>query len=178
MVSFNPVFSFIFVVLITAFGAVNVSAQEAAKKPAEKTPAAAWQVNCSPTSDPNILACQMVQNLTLAKTGQRLLTVVIKPQPKHEKKEPAIVLSLPHGLFLPAGVSLQVDDGKKTTLAVRTSDKNGAYTATALNKDFVTALKAGNVLKVTMTANNKKPVAVSVSLIGFTAAFNKIGSGS
>ncbi len=178
MISLNPVSSFFLVVLITVFGSVPVSAQEAAKKPAEKKPVAAWQVNCSPTSDPNILACQMVQNLTLAKTGQRLLTVVIKPQPKHEKKEPAIVLSLPHGLFLPSGVSLQVDDGKKTTLAIRTSDKNGAYTATALNTDFITAMKAGNAMKVTMTANNKKPITVSVSLLGFTAAFNKINSGS
>jgi invasion protein IalB len=129
-------------------------AQDVAKKPQDKVEKAAWQVSCNPTDNPNVLSCQMMQNLTLAKTGQRLLAVVIRPQPKHQKKEPAILLTLPHGLYLPAGVKLQIDDAKPINLAIRTSDKNGTYTAMSLNIDLVGALKKGNTLKVTMTANN------------------------
>ncbi|TIT56731.1 MAG: invasion associated locus B family protein, partial [Mesorhizobium sp.] len=106
-----------------------VRAEDAAK-PAQPQPTDAnpWAVNCSSGATNTELQCQLSQNLTEAKTGQRVLTVTVRRD--NANGSLAMLLALPHGLFLPSGASYQVDQGQKTTIAIQTSDQNGAYAAT------------------------------------------------
>ncbi|WP_246672379.1 MULTISPECIES: invasion associated locus B family protein [unclassified Mesorhizobium] len=143
-------------------------------KPAETKPADAnpWVVNCSSGSTGTELQCQVSQNLTEAKTGQRVLTVTVRRQ----QGTPgfAMLLALPHGLFLPSGTSYQIDSGKKVTIAIQTSDQNGAYAATPLAPDLLKAMRSGATLNVGMESVTRKPVTIPVSLKGFGAAVDKL----
>ncbi|WP_254633872.1 invasion associated locus B family protein [Mesorhizobium sp. GbtcB19] len=143
-------------------------------KPAETKPADAnpWVVNCSSGSSGTELQCQVSQNLTEAKTGQRVLTVTVRRQQGAQGF--AMLLALPHGLFLPSGTSYQIDGGKKTTIAIQTSDQNGAYAATPLAPDLLKAMRSGTTLNIGMESVTRKPVTIPVSLKGFGATIDKL----
>ncbi|ADV10067.1 invasion associated locus B family protein [Mesorhizobium sp. M7A.F.Ca.US.001.01.1.1] len=144
---------------------------ESNAKPADANP---WAVNCSSGSATTELQCQLSQNLTEAKTGQRVLTVTVRRD--NGNGSLAMLLALPHGLFLPSGASFQIDQGQKTTIAIQTSDQNGAYAATPLSADLIKAMKSGTNLNIGMESVTRKPVTIPVSLAGFTAAVAKLES--
>jgi invasion protein IalB len=139
---------------------------------APEKPVNAWVVNCASGANAGALECQMSQNLTEAKTGQRVLTVTIRKQAKDGAL--AMLLALPHGLFIPAGASYQIDAGEKKSVAIQTSDQNGAYAAVPLDAALVAALKTGTNLNIGMESVTRKPVAIPLSLNGFTAAIDKL----
>ncbi|WP_246135826.1 invasion associated locus B family protein [Mesorhizobium intechi] len=145
--------------------------KELGPRPAD---ANAWAVNCSSGSATGELQCQVSQNLTEAKTGQRVLTVTVRRD--NGNGGFAMLLALPHGLFLPSGVGYQVDKGQKVVIAIQTSDQNGAYAATPLSPELVKAMKAGTNLNIGMESVTRKPVTIPVSLAGFTTAIAKLES--
>ena len=157
-----------------ALSIVTGSAFAEDAKPAEPKPAEAnpWVVNCTSGSASADLQCQASQNLTESKTGQRVLTVTIRRQT--DQAGLAMLLALPHGLFLPAGASYQIDAGKKVSVVIQTSDQNGAYAAAPLTPELITAMKAGTNLNIGMESVTRKPVTIPVSLAGFTAAIDKL----
>lgn len=143
-------------------------------KPAETKPSDAnpWVVNCSSGSTGTELQCQVSQNLTEAKTGQRVLTVTVRRQ--QGAAGFAMLLALPHGLFLPSGTSYQIDGGRKATVAIQTSDQNGAYAAVPLAPELIKAMRSGTTLNIGMESVTRKPVTIPVSLKGFGAAIDKL----
>ncbi|CAN7614490.1 invasion associated locus B family protein [Aminobacter sp. LjRoot7] len=155
--------------LLFAGSAFAQEAKPAEAKPVEANP---WAVNCASGATINELQCQVSQNLTESKTGQRVLTVTIRKE--NAKGGLAMLLALPHGLFLPSGASYQIDQGEKVTVAIQTSDQNGAYAAAPLTPELITAMKAGTNLNVGMESVTRKAVAIPVSLAGFTAAIDKL----
>lgn len=155
-------------------------AEETSKKskPAAKKPAAAkkkaspWAVQCGQDKKSGKKFCRMQQNLRYKKTGQRLLSVIIQPQTIEPKL--AILLSLPHGLYLPAGTAFKIDDGTTNKMLIETCDVEGCYASGGLNEKLIDAMKKGEKMLVGFQASNKKPITIPISLTGFTAAFNKI----
>lgn len=135
---------------LAAGPALAEDARPAQPKPAESNAKTAdanpWAVNCSSGSATTELQCQVSQNLTEAKTGQRVLTVTVRRD--NGNGSLAMLLALPHGLFLPSGASFQIDQGQTTTIAIQTSDQNGAYAATPLSADLIKAMKSGTNLNI------------------------------
>lgn len=168
----------LWLVLSAAGPALTEDAKPAQPKPADANakPADAnpWAVNCSSGSATAELQCQVSQNLTEAKSGQRVLTVTVRRD--NGNGGLAMLLALPHGLFLPSGASFQIDQGQKTVLAIQTSDQNGAYAATPLSADIIKTMKSGTNLNIGMESVTRKPVTIPVSLAGFTAAVAKLES--
>lgn len=149
-------------------------AQEAPDAGKGDRPANAWTINCGSTSNATTLECQMVQNLTEQKTGQRVLTVTLRKQPKDGAF--SMLLALPHGLYIPAGATWQVDDGERKPAPVQTSDQNGAYAAVVLDAAGLKALKAGTTLNIGMESATRKPITIPVSLTGFSAVIDKLAA--
>lgn len=87
-----------------------------------------------------------------------------------------MLVALPHGLFLPGGLSMQIDDGKARQSAIQTSDAKGVYAALPVTSDMLARLKAGNSLKVSMNNVQRRKLTIPVSLTGFTAAVEKLQS--
>lgn len=148
------------------------SAQENPDKPAQPPAVNSWTINCGSTTDVNKLECQMSQSLTEAKTGQRVLTVTIRKQGADAAR--GMILQLPHGIYLPAGATYQVDQGEKTPAVIQTADQNGSYVAVPLADALVNALKRGTTLNVGMETANRAPITLPVSLTGFAATYDKL----
>ena len=136
-------------------------------------PADPWMVNCTSAGTASDLRCQASQNLTEKKTGQRVLTVTVRKE-GGEKDGYAMLFALPHGLFLPAGVSYRIDGGPEAKAAIQTSDRNGTYAVVAVSDALLTAMKAGTKMDVGMQSVSRKTVVIPVSLSGFTAAVDKL----
>lgn len=150
------------------------AAPAAAPDAAAGGPQNAWVINCSTGAGGTDLDCQMSQLLTDTNTGQRVLTVTIRKDAAQGGM--AMLVALPHGLFLPAGASYQIDTGKAVPVAIQTSDQNGSYAAAPMDAAMIGALKAGTTLNIGMESVSRQPVVIPVSLAGFTAVIDKLQS--
>ena len=157
---------------ISAVAHAQDAAPVAAPGTAAAAPQNAWVINCSTGAGGTELDCQMSQLLTDTKTGQRVLTVTIRKDAAQGGM--AMLVALPHGLYLPAGATYQIDAGKAVPVAIQTSDQNGSYAAAPMDATLIGALKAGTTLNIGMESVSRQPVVIPVSLAGFTAVIDKL----
>ncbi|MAA97179.1 MAG: invasion associated locus B family protein [Stappia sp.] len=158
---------------VLALGAAPGYAQTApAAGDGATAPAENWVVQCGEAKEGAPKQCRALQNIVMKDSGQRLLTVVVEPRegaPNH-----AIVVALPHGVFLPAGAVIKIDDGAEQKMVIQTSDANGAYAGMAISDEMLAAMKKGQRLVIGFKTAQQQDLAIPVTLIGFTAAYNKL----
>lgn len=126
-----------------------------------------WVVQCADAGN-QANRCQMAQTLTADGTGQHVMTMIVRPADGADGL--AALVRLPHGLYLPGGIALRVDGSAPMTALIQTSDASGVYASVPLPADIVDAMKAGRSLTVAMQSVKREPIALDVSLAGFTAA--------
>ena len=84
------------------------------------------------------------------------------------------MLHLPHGLFLPAGTTFQIDKGKVESLAIQTCDAKGCYAGAPVTKDMLATLQKAEKLIVTFQNLQKQTITVPMPLAGFGEAYQKL----
>jgi invasion protein IalB len=139
-------------------------------KPEAQTQPPTWRVACDNSGKD--FDCRVSQTIFLQKTGQRLLSVVVHRASKAE--DPALMLHLPHGLFLPAGTTIQIDQGKLENLVIQTCDDKGCYAGAPVTKDILSALQKAEKLNVTFQDLQKQTITVPMPLAGFAEAYQKL----
>lgn len=141
-----------------------------------ETPQNNWSVNCGAgeTAD-SPLVCQMVQNVVVVESNQRLLTVVIRPQ--KEAANYMLTLALPHGVDFLKGVEVVIDDKKAFTVPVQTSNAQGAFSNLPISDALLADLKSGSSMKFSFQSMSGQTFAVPISLIGFSTAYQKLSAG-
>ncbi|MFM8746601.1 MAG: invasion associated locus B family protein [Aestuariivirga sp.] len=142
-----------------------------AEQPAQ--PRVNWVSNCNAPSRLVPLSCSMDQRVLLRDTGQQLGRAAIQTSGP-EPRTAGLLLHLPLGLAIEAGVSVVVDADTPVKLAVQTCDASGCYAASQLQGELLTAMQRGRELKVTFEDLQRKPITVSFTLEGFTDAYNGI----
>lgn len=146
-------------------------AQEAAPAPEPK-----WSAQCVSPARSAAPDCSMQQSAVMTQTGQLLAAVTVRVP--GENPAPQLLLQVPAGLFLPAGVVMQIDDKPAQTLPLDTCDQNGCYVTRPLDDALLAAFKAGRKLQVTVQNFSKRPIAIPFVLDGFTASYQNIQSAS
>lgn len=116
----------------------------------------------------------MTQVLTIAQTNDFLMRVEIVPPGVNGNTNAGIRLTLPHGVLIPPGVSIRVDDGQTFRVPFQLSDSAGLYTTQPLGADMLAAMKAGSMLTVGLVLSDGSKREIPASLAGFTLAYNKI----
>ena len=107
-----------------------------------------------------------------ANSGQFVAAVAVRLRP--DAREPVMTIRIPVGLYLPAGLNINVDDGKPLPVPLQTCDQQGCYGETSLNAAFLAALKGGKRLSLTFQNMAKSNVVLLVPLENFADAFQKI----
>lgn len=138
----------------------------------KKPPETNWSARCVTGAGGQTSACHVIQRIKRNKTGALLMSVLVELPVK--TLEPELKLNLPLGLYLPAGTTLQVDRTPTREIQIETCDVKGCYAGIGLDEDMLTALKRGNTMTVTFQNVARQPIAIPVTLVGFTAAFAKI----
>jgi invasion protein IalB len=151
-------------VLIAAVAANAAPAQQA-----PESPPAAWRVECS--GDGKTLDCRAVQQVFHRESRQLLVSVAVRPAA--DGKSGAMVMTLPLGLNLTEPVLVKVDNGTPERQAIQTCTNVGCFVAMTLTDKLIAAMRTGADLKITVQDANKKPVEMSLPLLGFGLAFDK-----
>lgn len=152
-----------------------------AQKPSNKTqetpqsgtqPPSGWETTCTSSGRGTNPDCKIEQTIVVTKTQQRILSVLVRvPAESHT---PAMMIHLPLGLFLPAGITLQLDQQMSLQLNVQTCDANGCYSGTPISENMLTAMKTGKHLTVSFQSLAKQTMSVPVPLVGFAEAYQKV----
>lgn len=147
-----------------------LSAQEAGETGNKRPPE--WIAACVAAGRAAPADCTLEQRLLLADSGE--LAAAVKIRVPDSPRQPAMVLHLPQGLFLPAGVNLRVDEGKAVNLQLQTCDGRGCYAGMVVTDELLGAMKAGSSLHLGVQNVQKQRFDIVLSLLGFTAGYEKI----
>jgi invasion protein IalB len=152
-------------------GPVAAQEGEVAPVPAPaQQPAAKWAVPCD--GQAGAIDCRVVQTLLVKGTRQLLMSVTVR-KPK-DAESAAMMFHLPHGIYLPAGIRVKIDDGKAGDHPVQTCDQRGCYVGMTLPPALLGEMKKGSKMVVGMQDLSKRPMDVTVGLEGFAEAFKKL----
>ena len=155
----------------------NQVAQKSPKKTQETQqpgaqPPLGWETKCTGEGRGKTLDCKIEQTIIVTKTQQRVLSVLVRVPA--ESRTPAMMIHLPLGLFLPAGITLQLDQEMSLKLNVQTCDANGCYSGTPISENMLAAMKTGKRLTVSFQNLAKQTMSIPVPLAGFAEAYQKI----
>ena len=137
---------------------------------------AAWRVEC--TGDGKILDCRAVQQLfqRIPNQGDRLLVAVLVRRPADPKAPAQMTMQLPLGLNLTEAVQIKVDGGPPERQPIQTCTNIGCFVQMSINDKLIASMRIGKELKVTVQGPDKKPVEMSLPLLGFGLAYDKVRS--
>jgi invasion protein IalB len=160
-------------------GTAQAAPPAAAPQPQQTEPAQpnappqpGWVARCSSVSRDSPPECAMEETAVLTKTGQ--LVILVNLRVTSDTRTPVILVQLPLGLNLPAGIKLQVDEGKTADMQIQTCENRGCYASMPVPPDFLAALKSGKQLKVSFQNLGKETIAIPMPLSDFGAAYDKI----
>jgi invasion protein IalB len=131
-----------------------------------------WVSKCVSDSRKSPLECSIEDTLVLATTGQPVASVVVRIQ--SDTRIPMMAIRVPVGLYLPAGLNLQIDDGKSQAVPLRTCDLQGCYAEMQISADLLAALKGGKRLSIICQNLAEKDIILPLVLDNFADAFQRI----
>ncbi len=140
----------------------------------KRTTYKSWEVACLADNS----NCAMAQ-IGKDGGGNPVLEMVIRklPEPLEAGGEIAIaVLDVitPLGVVLTEGLSLKIDGGQDALAPFQVCTEQGCLVREPIAQELIDRLKKGNAATVTVVAANQGVVTSSLSLSGFTAAFNAL----
>ena len=117
--------------------------------------------------------CEMVQQLSQRESGQRVLTVGLR---RTEGGGTAMTVIAPFGVLLSDGVRIRLEDTDVIQMGFLTCLSNGCIANADLESDAVAAMERGTGATVRMQTLQGQALDLEVSLMGFTAAMNRLRS--
>jgi len=157
------------------------SRQPAANAPADgATPDAelarhgSWNVACSPEGT----NCAMAQIGNDA-TGTPVLEVVVRkldePMEVGERTAIAVLdVITPLGVVLTEGLAVTIDNGREESAPFQICTEQGCLVREPIDEDLINRFKRGNNAVVSVIAANQGEVSASLSLAGFTKAYESL----
>jgi invasion protein IalB len=136
-----------------------------------------WTVRCGRQNEQGPEVCEMQQQQT-DKEGRTVMAVAVGKVPG--SSELGLLIMVPLGVLLPAGIMLQIDSGAEMPLQVNRCERQGCRIEMLLKPDLLTRLKSGSQAKVFFEAfdpqGERRRLGIPISLFGFTAALEQVAS--
>ena len=136
-----------------------------------------WTVRCGRRTEQGPQVCEMQQQ-QIDDEDRVIMAVAVGQVPG--RSDLGLLVMLPLGILLPAGVTLQIDGGAEVPLEVDRCERQGCRIEMLLEPDLLNRLKAGSQATVFFEAvdpqGERQRLGVPISLLGFTAALNEVTS--
>jgi len=113
-----------------------------------------------------------VEELLYASNAQPIASVAVRTA--SDKANPTLLIRVPVGLFLPAGVSVQIDGCKPEPVILQTCEAQGCFGEMQLNPTLISALTAGKELSVVFQNMAKQEVKLPFPLDNFANVYKSI----
>ncbi len=85
-----------------------------------------------------------------------------------------MMIQLPVGLFLPAGIKVQVDENKPQQIVLETCDLKGCYGTAPVSDEMLGAMKAGKRFAVSFQNAAKQNIAIPFGLSNFAETYQHV----
>ena len=146
---------------------------EGQKTPSLKTSSTpAWVAKCTSESRKGPVACSVEETLILANTGQAVASVIVQVQ--SSAQQPVMLIRIPVGIYLPAGVIFQIDEGAPKSIPLQTCDGQGCYAEMQISSNVIAALKGGKRFSVSFQNLAKNKIVLPMVIDNFAEVFQKI----
>ena len=136
-----------------------------------------WMVRCGRPEGQEQEVCEMQQQ-QVDSEDRTVMAVAVGRVPGTSNV--GLLILLPLGILLPAGVTMQIDGGAAIPLEVERCEREGCRIERILEPDLLNRLKAGTKATVFFQAvdpqGKRQRLGVPISLLGFTAALNEVTS--
>lgn len=87
---------------------------------------------------------------------------------------PVMMVHVPVGLFLPAGISIQIDEQAPVQLVIQTCDLRGCYAGAPISAEMLKAMKSGKRLAIGFQNLSKQAITVPLTLTQFAESYQRI----
>lgn len=131
-----------------------------------------WEVHCGAEAAGSETHCEMLQTVNRKGSDQPIMRIAIGYPP--QTSGPVAIFVLPLGMRLPPGVQFKVDSGNAVRFPVQLCVTQGCRADLPLKDDMVRQLRAGHQATVTIHEPRGEPLDLPISLMGFTAALERI----
>ena len=136
-----------------------------------------WMVRCGRPRGQEAEVCEMQQQ-QIDNEDRTVMAVAVGKVPG--SSDVGLLVLLPLGILLPAGVTMQIDSGAAIPLEVERCERQGCRIERLIEPDLLSRLKAGTKATVFFEAfdpqGKRQRLGVPISLLGFTAALNEVTS--
>jgi invasion protein IalB len=158
-----------FVRTAAALAATSAAALLAASSAnAQSAPQNGWYKVCAKQEENDI--CN-VQFQSVASNGQ-LVTAVSLATIKGKINRRVFQVTVPTGRLIPAGIKVKIDENKENTMSYFICIPQSCMAEAPLDDNLVAILKNGKAMIITSTNFQNRPNPVTITLEGFTAAFD------
>jgi len=131
-----------------------------------------WVFNCRALSA-NQTQCALNQTIVETKTNRQILRLTLQKLGKEQKL--ALIVGVPLGVYLAAGIGGRVDDGKQFNFIWQSCTKGGCQAALGLDKPLKKALQTGKKLFIGFKLrSDSKTFTVAASLKGVTSGLKAL----
>jgi len=130
-----------------------------------------WQIRCAPEGN----NCRMFQ-AGFDEEGNEIANISLQPLPEGSAALLGASVVTPLLTLLPRGVTMGIDDGVPAAYPFSWCDRAGCYARFGMTTGQVDAMKAGTSAYLSLFAivDQSKEIRASVSLVGFTDAFDDL----
>jgi invasion protein IalB len=136
-----------------------------------------WMVRCGRPEGQEQEVCEMQQQ-QIDNEDRTVMAVAVGKVPG--SSDVGLLILLPLGILLPAGVTMQIDGGDQIPLQVERCERQGCRIERLIEPDLLSRLKGGTKATVFFEAidpqGKRQRLGVPISLLGFTAALNEVTS--
>lgn len=133
-----------------------------------------WVVRCEQPPQGGGERCFMGQSFAAQNDeGKRipLLVVAIGYGESDGQQIAVMQFTVPLGLYLPAGIALQIDQAQPIRIAIEVCSAQACIARYRLDDAVRTAMQKGQQAKIQLVRANKQAMDIPLSLKGFTKAF-------
>ena len=130
------------------------AAQPAPQAAAPASPRRSWELSCDPGSTG--LNCRAKRVLVGKQSGKPIVTVYVAVPAA--TKQPTMVVRLPLGIYLPAGVSVSFGQAEAKPLVLKRCGTSGCYGEYAITEADIAAMMKGADLTFSAQGRDRKPI--------------------
>ena len=129
-----------------------------------------WIMRCDPASATP--RCYLSQRAFIQGSGERVFELAIGQL--GENKQVVMLLTAPLGIYLPAGLRVQVDNTITQRVVLLRCNARGCHAELLLNDEFLDLMKKGLQLNITFSDSALQQFGFSMSLKGFSSGLQQL----
>ena len=131
-----------------------------------------WKTTCESAPEGNQEICHISQVVKDPDGERDMAQVAVGYFPNSE--DPVAIVTLPLGVHLPRGLTLQVDRGEEIRVPIEVCNPGGCQAGVNLKSPLREAMLKGSTLKLTIYDPAGNTATLPVSLGGFTAGLGSL----